>query len=109
MILKKYKTKSLILENMEPILLCEHCGNKTRQTIIGEGPTKDEIEIFEDTTAQIDSCFWFVQCQNCFEYSMFYAHDSDIDLAFSIFPMEKKLKEPVPDSISRAYNEAKKI
>ena len=55
---------------MSDLLLCQHCGNKTSQTLIGKGQESEAIILEDGQEFDLDWFIWFVQCNNCEKYSL---------------------------------------
>lgn len=94
---------------MNPLLLCQHCGNKTSHTILEKGYEKDEVEFEDGVKFEIDSYLWFTKCDNCGRYSLFNCMDDNPDESSSLWPNERNIDESVPTEIKIAYHEANKV
>ena len=94
---------------MDPILLCQHCGNKTSHTLLEKGCEKELIELEDIGEIEIEHFIWFVQCDNCSRHSLFSSlDDNEIDTT-SLWPKEKRIDEIVPLVVKNAFEEATKV
>ncbi len=94
---------------MNPILLCQHCGNKTSHTIIEKGLEKEYAEFEDGVTYDIDIDLWFTKCDNCHKHSLFFCLNDNSDESSCLWPNERRIDQAVPKKINIAYKEAIKV
>lgn len=94
---------------MNPILLCQHCGNRTSHTIIEKGEEIEEVEFEEGMKFDYVHYLWFTRCDNCSKHSLFYCMDDDPQESNCLWPNEKRISQAVPKDIRLAYEEALKV
>lgn len=101
---------------LEVILECGHCGNKTPNVLLCEAfstsvahSTINPKDIFD-----FECSYYLMKCKTCYGVSLYYDNEFDEDRgniteAFLCYPLIKNATEEVPSSIRQTYNEALKV
>ncbi|MDB5188320.1 MAG: hypothetical protein JWO50_840 [Candidatus Kaiserbacteria bacterium] len=97
------------------LINCQHCHQKTSQTVIFHVQGKSEIvEFHPGDDREVETYLFLAQCKNCSEFSLYSdwgesADLGDLNEAFLLYPSSKKYDGSVPLVIIENYTEAKRV